>query len=117
MKNNKLENFNQKVLEVIDYLASKDEVAWVEVARINDDGSEDHVYREVRNPLQMHQAVSIWETYTKTHPKSEIKFHIDINCTEHPYEFDDFSYYTDIIDTGSTILTIPEIIEVYGAQQ
>lgn len=117
MKNNKLENLNQKVSEVIAYLASKDEVAWIEVARINSDGSEDCVYREVKNPLQMNEAVEIWETYTKTHPKSEIKFHIDINCTQNPFEFDDFSFYTDIIDTGSTILTIAEIIEVYGGIQ
>lgn len=117
MKNNKLENFNHKVLEVIDHLASKDEVAWIEVARINDDGSEDHVYREVRELLQINQAVGIWETYTKTHPQSEINFHIDINCTKNPFEFDDFSFYTDIIDTGSTILTIAEIIEVYGGVQ
>ena len=117
MKNNKLEKLNEKVLEVIDYLASKDEEAWIEVARINDDGSEDHVYREVRNLLQINAAVGIWETYTKTHPQSEIKFHIDMNCTKDPFEFDDFSFYTDIIDTGATILTIPEIIEVHGGVQ
>jgi len=117
MKNNKLENLNKKLLEVIEHLASKAEVAWIEVARINDDGSEDRVYREVRTLHEMKESVSIWETYTKTHPESEIKFHIDINCEEHPYEFDDFSYYTDIIDTGSTILTIAEIIEVFGGIQ
>ena len=117
MRNNKLENLNQKVLEVIEHLASKAEVAWIEMARINDDCSEDRVYREVRTLHEMKESVSIWRTYTKTHPKSEIKFHIDINCEEHPYEFDDFSYYTDIIDTGSTILTIAEIIEVFGGEQ
>jgi len=111
-----IENLNQKVLEVIEHLASKAEVAWIEVARINDDGSEDRVYRELYNPLQMNVAVGIWETYTKTHPQSEIKFHIDLDSTD-PLEFDDFSYYTDIIDIGSTILTIPEIIEVFGGIQ
>jgi len=111
-----IENLNQKTIEVIEHLASKAEVAWIEVARINDDGVEDRMYRELYNPLQMNVAVGIWETYTKTHPKSEIKFHIDLDSTD-PFEFDDFSYYTDIIDIGSTILTIPEIIEVYGGAQ
>lgn len=117
MKNNKLKNLNQKVLEVIEHLACKAEFAWIEVARINDDGSEDRVYREIRTLHEMNKSVSIWETYTKTHPQSEINFHIDINCEKNPYEFDDFSYYTDIIDTGSTILTIAEIIEVFGGVQ
>lgn len=111
-----IENLNQKTIEVIEHLASKAEVAWIEVARINDDGVEDRMYREIYNPLQMNVAVGIWETYIKTHPKSEIKFHIDLDSTD-PFEFDDFSYYTDIIDIGSTILTIAEIIEVYGSVQ
>jgi hypothetical protein len=111
-----IENLNQKTIEVIEHLASKAEVAWIEVARINDDGVEDRMYRELYNPLQMNVAVGIWETYMKTHPKSEIKFHIDLDSTD-PFEFDDFSYYTDIIDIGSTILTIAEIIEVYGGLQ
>jgi hypothetical protein len=111
-----IESLNQKTIEVIEHLASKSEVAWIEVARINDDGVEDREYREIYNPLQMNIAVGIWETYIKTHPKSEIKFHIDLDSTD-PFEFDDFSYYTDIIDIGSTILTIAEIIEVYGGVQ
>ena len=111
-----IETLNQKTIEVIEHLASKAEVAWIEVARINDDGVEDREYRELYNPLQMNVAVGIWETYTKTHPKSEIKFHIDLDSSD-PFEFDDFSYYTDIIDIGSTILTIAEIIEVYGGVQ
>jgi len=111
-----IETLNQKTIEVIEHLASKSEVAWIEVARINDDGVEDREYRELFNPLQMNIAVGIWETYTKTHPKSEIKFHIDLDSTD-PFEFDDFSYYTDIIDIGSTILTIAEMIEVYGGVQ
>ena len=111
-----IENLNQKTIEVIEHLASKAEVAWIEVARINDDGVEDRMYRELYNPLQMNVAVGIWETYTKTHPKSEIKFHIDLDSSD-PFEFDDFSYYTDIIDIGTTILTIAEIIEVYGGVQ
>lgn len=111
-----IETLNQKTIQVIEHLASKAEVAWIEVARINDDGVEDRMYRELYNPLQMNVAVGIWETYTKTHPKSEIKFHIDLDVTD-PFEFDDFSYYTDIIDIGTTILTIAEIIEVYGGVQ
>lgn len=111
-----IETLNQKTIEVIEHLASKAEVAWIEVARINDDGVEDREYRDLYNPLQMNVAVGIWETYTKTHPKSEIKFHIDLDSTD-PFEFDDFSYYTDIIDIGTTILTIAEIIEVYGGVQ
>jgi hypothetical protein len=111
-----IENLNKKAMDVFHHLHQKNEVAWIEVARINDDGVEDREYHEIYNLLQMNVAVGIWETYTKTHPKSEIKFHIDIDSTD-PFEFDDFSYYTDIIDIGSTILTIAEIIEVYGGAQ
>lgn len=112
-----IETLNQKTIEVIMYLYDeKNEVAWIEVARINDDGVEDREYRELYNLLEMNVAVGIWETYIKTHPKSEIKFHIDPDVTD-PFEFDDFSYYTDIIDIGTTILTIAEIIEVYGGVQ
>jgi hypothetical protein len=116
MKNNKLENFNHKVLEVIDHLAFKKEVPWIEVARINNDGIEDNWARGVFNLLQIDVAVKTWKKYLQTHPQSEIKFHIDFD-DGNPYEFDDFSYYTDIIDTGSTILTIAEMIEVYGGVQ
>jgi hypothetical protein len=111
-----IESLMKKATAVFHHLYKKNEVAWIEVARINDDGSEDRHYRELYNLQQMNVAVGIWETYTKTHPKSEIKFHIDLDSTD-PFEFDDFSYYTDIIDIGSTILTIPEIIEVYGGAQ
>lgn len=106
----------EKANDVFHHLYKKNEVAWIEVARINDDGREDCQYREVYNLQQMNIAVGIWETYIKTHPKSEIKFHIDIDDPNH-FEFDDFSYYTDIIDIGTTILTIAEIIEVYGGLQ
>jgi hypothetical protein len=112
-----IETLNIKTIEVMKYLYDENnEVVWIEVARINDDGVEDREYRELYIPLEMNVAVGIWETYIKTHPKSEIKFHIDLDSTD-PIEFDDFSYYTDIIDIGTTILTIAEIIEVYGGSQ
>jgi hypothetical protein len=109
-------DINEKIKEVIDHLASKKEVPWIEVARINDDGVEDNWARELYHPLKMDVAVRTWEKYIQTHPKSEIKFHIDYDYGN-PFEFDDFSYYTDIIDIGTTILTIAEIIEVYGGQK
>ncbi len=118
MKQNQstMENLNKKAMEVYNYLQSKNQCAWIEVAKIDDDGHEELNYHEEYNLLQMNVAVGIWETYTKTHPQSEIKFHIDTDASN-PHDYDDWSFYTDIIDIGTTILTTAEMIEVYGGVQ
>jgi len=118
MKQNQstMKNLNKKAMEVHNFLQSNNQCAWIEVAKIDDDGHEELNYHEEYNLLEMNVAVGIWETYTKTHPQSEIKFHIDTDASN-PHDYDDWSFYTDIIDIGTTILTIAEMIEVYGGVQ